>query len=35
MNWSKDDEIELEAGIYRVSLYANGNLIGISEFKLK
>ena len=35
MGWSKDDETELEAGIYRVSLYANGNLIGISEFKLK
>lgn len=35
MNWSKDDEMELEAGIYRVSLYANGNLIGVSEFKLK
>ena len=35
MNWSKDDEMELEAGIYRVSLYANGNLIGVTEFKLK
>ena len=35
MNWSKDDEMELEAGIYRVNLYANGNLIGVSEFKLK
>lgn len=35
MTWSKDEEMELEAGIYRVSLYANGNLIGISEFKLK
>ena len=35
MNWSKDDEMELEAGIYRVSLYANGNLSGVSEFKLK
>ena len=35
MKWSKDDEMELEAGIYRVSLYANGNLIGVTEFKLK
>ena len=35
MNWSKDDEMELESGIYRVNLYANGNLIGVSEFKLK
>jgi hypothetical protein len=35
MGWSKDDETELESGIYRVNLYANGNLIGVSEFKLK
>jgi len=35
MNWSKDDEMELESGIYRVNLYANGNLIGVTEFKLK
>ena len=35
MNWSKDDETDLEAGIYRLSLYANGNIIGVSEFKLK
>ena len=35
MTWSKDEEMELEAGVYRVSLYANGNLIGVSEFKLK
>lgn len=35
MSWSKDDEMELESGIYRVNLYANGNLIGVSEFKLK
>ena len=32
---SKDDDMELESGIYRVNLYANGNLIGVSEFKLK
>ena len=35
MSWSKDDDMELESGIYRVNLYANGNLIGVSEFKLK
>lgn len=35
MNWLKDAETELEAGIYRVSLYANGSLIGVTEFKLK
>ena len=35
LNWSKDDEVELESGIYRLSLYANGNLIGTTEFKLK
>ena len=35
MNWNKDDETELESGIYRVSLYANGNIIGVTEFKLK
>lgn len=35
MSWSKDDEMELEAGIYSVRLYANGNLIGQTEFKLK
>ncbi|MBQ6069682.1 MAG: hypothetical protein IJK84_09275 [Bacteroidales bacterium] len=35
MNWSKDDDMELEAGIYRLNLYANGNLIGVTEFKLK
>lgn len=35
MNWSKDDDFELEVGIYRVKLYANGNLIGQTEFKLK
>lgn len=35
MSWSCDDQTELEAGIYRLSLYANGNLIGVTEFKLK
>lgn len=35
MSWSKDSDSELEAGIYRVSLYANSSLIGITEFKLK
>ena len=35
INWSKDDEMELESGVYRLSLYANGNLIGTTEFKLK
>ncbi|MCQ2274360.1 MAG: hypothetical protein MJZ86_06155 [Bacteroidales bacterium] len=35
MNWSKDDETELEAGIYRLSLFANSSLIGVTEFKLK
>ena len=35
MSWNKDDEMDLEAGIYRVNLYANGNNIGITEFKLK
>ncbi|MBR5354461.1 MAG: hypothetical protein IK126_12200 [Bacteroidales bacterium] len=35
MSWSCDDQMELEAGVYRLSLYANGNLIGVTEFKLK
>ncbi len=35
MSWSKDDNTELEAGIYRANLYANGSLIGYTEFKLK
>lgn len=35
MSWSKDDETELEAGIYRLSLYSNSSLIGVTEFKLK
>lgn len=35
MSWNKDDDIELESGIYRVSLYANSSLIGFTEFKLK
>ena len=35
MSWSMDSDSELEAGIYRVSLFANGNLIGVTEFKLK
>lgn len=35
MSWSIDNDSELEAGIYRVNLYANSNLIGVTEFKLK
>lgn len=35
MSWAKDSETELESGIYRLSLYANGSLIGVTEFKLK
>lgn len=35
MSWSKDGDAELEAGIYRVSLYSNSSLIGVTEFKLK
>ena len=35
MSWSCDDLMELESGVYRLSLYANGNLIGVTEFKLK
>ncbi len=35
MSWSKDDNTELEAGIYRANLYANSSLIGFTEFKLK
>ena len=35
MSWSKDDDTLLEAGIYKVKLYANGSLIGQTEFKLK
>ena len=35
MVWSKDSELELEAGIYRVTLYANSHIIGVTEFKLK
>ena len=35
MSWSKDDDVELESGVYTLRLYANGNLIGTTEFKLK
>lgn len=35
MSWSCDEQTELESGVYRLSLYANGNLIGVTEFKLK
>lgn len=35
MSWSKDDDMELESGVYTLRLYANGNLIGTTEFKLK
>ena len=35
MSGSCDDQMELESGVYRLSLYANGNLIGVTEFKLK
>lgn len=35
MSWSKDDETELEAGVYNVALYSNGSLIGDTQFKLK
>lgn len=35
MSWSKDDGVELESGVYTLRLYANGNLIGTTEFKLK
>ena len=35
MSWYKDDEMELESGIYHVALYTNGNKIGETQFKLK
>ena len=35
MSWYKDDEMELESGIYHVTLYTNGNKIGETQFKLK
>ena len=35
MIWSKSDEVELVAGIYKVTLYANGNVIGSTTFRLK
>ncbi len=35
MSWSYDEEEELESGVYKLKLYANGNLIGVTEFKLK
>ena len=35
MSWSYDEEEELESGVYKLKLYANGNLIGVTECKLK
>ena len=35
MSWSYDEEEELESGVYKLKLFANGNLIGVTEFKLK
>ena len=35
MIWNRGEEIELTAGIYKVTLYANGNNIGTTTFRLK
>lgn len=35
MTWNYDNEAQLEAGIYRLTLYAGGNTIGVTDFKLK
>lgn len=33
--WNKGEDVELTAGIYKVALFANGNIIGTTTFRLK
>ena len=33
--WNKGEETELMAGIYKVAIFANGNIIGTTTFRLK
>ena len=33
--WNKGEETELTAGIYKVAIFANGNIIGTTTFRLK
>ena len=33
--WNKSEDVELSAGIYKVALFANGNIIGTTTFRLK
>lgn len=33
--WNKNEEVELTAGVYKVALFANGNIIGTTTFRLK
>lgn len=33
--WNKGEEVELSAGIYKVAIFANGNIIGTTTFRLK
>lgn len=35
MAWAKDPQIELTPGIYKLAIYANGNVIGTTTFRLK
>lgn len=35
MFWSKSDNVTLTPGIYKMTLYANGNIIGTTTFRLK
>ena len=35
MIWKKLESVEMPAGLYWVTLYANGNEIGKTSFKLK
>lgn len=33
--WNKDEDMDLSSGIYKVALFANGNIIGSTTFRLK
>lgn len=35
LTWNKMSDVTLEPGIYKVTLYANGNVIGTTTFRLK
>ena len=33
--WNKNEDVTIDAGVYKVTLYANGNVIGTTTFRLK